>query len=86
MFCGLEERTKIRKNIKEKKKLIAAKSGLVGMKGYLETYNPMKYFSPYLRRFWLRPLFTPNLRGGFRVSKSKSRDLLLEIWYKHVTH
>ena len=60
MFCGLgEERTKIRKKKKEKKEkrkkkgkekkkkeinVIAAKSGLVGMKGYLETYNPMKYF------------------------------------------
>ena len=44
MFCGLgeEERTKIRKKKKSKKKetnLIAAKSGLVEMKGYLETYN-----------------------------------------------
>ena len=43
MFCGLEEeeRTKFRKKIKKKKKgkkLIAAKSGLVGMKGYLRTY------------------------------------------------
>ena len=40
MFCGLgeEERTKIRKKKKEIN-LIAAKSGLVGMKGYLETYN-----------------------------------------------
>ena len=56
--------------------LNAAKSGLVGMKGYLETYNPMKYFLPYLSRFRLRPLFTPNLRGGFRVLKPKSRDLL----------
>ena len=61
-----EERTKIRKKKKEKKakkrkkkekkekkeiNLIAAKSGLVGMKGYLETYNPMKYFLPYLSRF-----------------------------------
>ena len=37
MFCGLgeEERTKTRKKKKEKK-LIAAKSGLVGMKGYLK--------------------------------------------------
>ena len=61
---------------KKKKNLIAAKSGLVGMKGYLETYNSMKYFLPYLSRFWLRPLFTPNLRGGFRILKSKSRDLL----------
>ena len=66
MCCGLgeEERTKIRKKKKEKKRkkrkkkgktkginLIAAKSGLVGMKRYLETYNPMKYFLPYLSRF-----------------------------------
>ena len=38
MFCGLgeEERTKIRKKKKEIN-LIAAKSGLIGMKGYLET-------------------------------------------------
>ena len=59
MCCGLgeEERTKIRKKKKEKKgekkdiNLIAAKSGLVGMKGYLETYNLMKYFLRYLSRF-----------------------------------
>ena len=64
MFCGLEEeRTKIRKkkkgkkgkkrkkNEKKWKNLFAAKSGLVGIKGYLETYNPMKYFLPYLSRF-----------------------------------
>ena len=48
MFCGLgeEERTKSRKK-KEKKgiNLIAAKSGLVGMKGYLEAYNHMKFYS-----------------------------------------
>ena len=66
MFCGLgeEKRTKIRKKKKEKKgkkrkkkgkkkevNLIAGKSGLVGMKGYLETYIHMKYFLPYLSRF-----------------------------------
>ena len=52
MCCGLgeEERTKFRKKKKEKN-LIAAKSRLVGMKGYLETYNPMKYFLPYFSRF-----------------------------------
>ena len=50
MFCGLgeEERTRFRKK-KEKKRekkenLIAAKSGLVGMKEYLKTYNRVKYF------------------------------------------
>ena len=66
MFCGLgeEERTKLgrkkgkkgnkRKKRKRKRKeinLIAAKSGLVGMKGYLKTYNYMKYFLLYLSRF-----------------------------------
>ena len=62
MCCGLgeEERTKIRKKKKEKQKekkgkkemnLIAAKSGLVGMKGYRKTYNHMNYFLPYLSRF-----------------------------------
>ena len=61
MCCGLgkEERTQIRKKkrknkMKKRKKemnLIAAKSGLVGMKGYLKTYNHMNYFLPYLSRF-----------------------------------
>ena len=65
MFCGLgeEERTKFRKKKRKKKgkkkkkkekkeiNLIAAKSGLVGIKGYLETYNHMKYFLQYLSRF-----------------------------------
>ena len=78
MCCGLgeEERTKIRKK-KKGMNLIAAKSGLVGMKGYLKTYNHTKCFLPYLiSRFCLRPLFTPNFRCGFRVLKPKSRDLL----------
>ena len=57
MCCGLgeEERTKFRRKKRKRKKkeinLFAAKSGLVGMKGYLETYNHMKYFLPYLSRF-----------------------------------
>ena len=44
---------KRKKKKKEKKELnlIKAKNGLVGMKGHLETYNPMKYFLPYLSRF-----------------------------------
>ena len=46
------------------------------MKGYLKTYNHVKYFQPYLSSFCLRPLFTPNLRGGFQILKPKSRDLL----------
>ena len=52
MFCGLgEERSKFRKKKKKEKNLIAAASGLVGMKGYLETYNLVKYFLPHLSRF-----------------------------------
>ena len=63
MFCGLEEedRTKVRKKKRKKKEkkekkekkrnLIAAKRGLVGMKGYLKIYNHMKFFLPYLSRF-----------------------------------
>ena len=44
MFCGLgEERTKVKeKKRKKEMNLIAAKSGLVGMKGYLKAYNLMK--------------------------------------------
>ena len=36
---------------KKVKNLIAAKSGLVGMKGYVKKYNHVKYFLPYLSRF-----------------------------------
>ena len=55
-----KEKKRKKKEKKEKKgkkketkeiNFIAAKSGLVGMKGYLDTYNPMKYFLPYLSRF-----------------------------------
>ena len=55
MFCGLgeEKRTNIQeeKKGKKRKSLIAAKSGLVGMNGYLTTHNHVKYFLPYLSRF-----------------------------------
>ena len=52
MFCGLEEeRTKFRKKKEKEINLIAATSGLVGMKGCLKTYNLVKYFFPYFSRF-----------------------------------
>ena len=38
---------------RKKKKLIAAKSGLVGVKGYLEIYNRVKYVC---RIFLMRPI------------------------------
>ena len=76
MCCGLgEERTKFRKKKKKKKKkeinLIAAKSGLVGMKGYLETYNPMKYFFAVLKPFLTETAFYAKLAGRFSGSKTK---------------
>ena len=43
-----------RRKKKEKKKeinLIAARSGLVGIKRYRKTFNHTKYFLPYLSRF-----------------------------------
>ena len=59
MFCGLGEksvqklgRKKEEKTRKKKEKnLIAAKSGLIGIKEYLKTFNHMKYFLPYSSLF-----------------------------------
>ena len=73
MFCGLgeEERTKIRKKKGKKgKNLIAAKSGLVGMKGYLKTYNPMKYFLPY-KPFLTETAIYAKLARWFSGSKTE---------------
>ena len=75
MFCGLgeEERTKIRqkKRKKKEKNLNSAKSGLVGMKGYLKTYNHMKYFLPYLKPFLPETAFYAKLARQFSSSKTK---------------
>ena len=75
MFCDLEEeRTWFRKKKKRKKKeknLIAAKSGLVGIKGYFKTYNRVKYFLPYLSCFWIRWLFYTKLAGRFSGPKTE---------------
>ena len=46
-----KRKKKEKKRKKIEKNLIAAESGLVGMKGYLKTYNHEKYFLPYLSRF-----------------------------------
>ena len=53
MLCGLgEECTKFRKEKMEKEKKNSMWLKVyVGMKGYLMTYNHVKYFSPYLSRF-----------------------------------
>ena len=82
MSCGLgeEERTKFRKKkkrkkgkkrkIKRKKNLIAAKRGLVGMKGYPKTYNHVKYFA-VLKPFLTETAFYGKLAGRFSGSKTK---------------
>ena len=64
-----EKRIRFRKKKqkkKETKKLIAAKSGLVGMKACVKTYYHVKYLLPYLSRFGMRLFFKPNFRGGFQ--------------------
>ena len=87
MFCGLgeKEHTRFRKKKKEKKEtkkeknLMAAKSGFVGMKGYLETYNHVKHFLPYLCSFeWEKILssFYAKLSGRFLGPKIKVTSLI----------
>ena len=51
--------------------LIAAKSGLVGMKGYLKTYNHMEYFFPYFKPFLTETAFYAQLAGRFSGSKTE---------------
>ena len=46
LLCLREERTRFRKKKKEKN-LIAIKSGLVGMKRYLNTYNCEIFFAVF---------------------------------------
>ena len=46
-----KRKKKEKKRKKIRKKPHRAESGLVGMKGYLKTYNHEKYFLPYLSRF-----------------------------------
>ena len=57
VLCRLENKHLIFWKKKEKK-LITAKSRLVGMNGYLEVYNRVKYFLHATS-------FTPNLRDVF---------------------
>ena len=56
---------------KKRKNLNAAKSGLVGMKGYLKTYNRVKYFLPYLKPFLTEAAFYAKLAVRFSGSKTK---------------
>ena len=48
---------------------MAAKSGLVGMKGYFKTYNLVKYFLPHLHCFLNETIFYAKLLGWFLGSE-----------------
>ena len=67
MYCGLgEERTRIRKKKKNKKKSLSRpKSGLIRMKGNLKTYNPVKYFFAVLKPFLNETAFYAKLSERF---------------------
>ena len=73
---GEEERTKITKKKKEKKgnkkkknmNLIMAKRGLVGMKGYLNTYE---IFFAVLKPFLTETAFYAKLEGRFSGPKTE---------------
>ena len=78
-FLGRKESKLVRKNSKKLPKLFhygfAEKIFKQKRPEYpFKTYNRVKYFLPYLSRFGLRRLFTPNLPCGFRALKPKSRD------------
>ena len=70
MCCGLgeEEHTRFRKQKKKEKKLIVAKNGLVGMKGYL--------FFAVFKLFLNKTTFYTKLSKWFLGPKTKSRDSL----------
>ena len=46
------------------------------MKGYLKTYNHMKYFLPYLSRFLTETAFYAKLAGRFSGSETKVARLI----------
>ena len=64
-----EKNGKIRK--KKEKNLIAAKSGLVGMKGYHKTYNRVKMFFAVLHPVLNETAVYVKLEGRFSGSKTK---------------
>ena len=74
MFCDLgeEEHTKIRKKKRKKKEknLIAAKSWLVGMKGY-QDIQPYDIFFAVLKTFLAETAFYAKLAGRFSDFKTK---------------
>ena len=74
MFSGFgeEECTRFgKKSDKKRIDLISAKSGLVGMKGYLKTYNLVKYFLLHLNFFLNETAFYTKLLGQFLGSETE---------------
>ena len=78
MFCGLrEERTRFRKKKRGKKEnLLAAKSGLVGMKEHLKTYQCEIFFAVLLP-FLNETAFYAKLLGRFLGPKTKVSSLIV---------
>ena len=73
-----KEKKEKTKHKQKRKNLIMAKFWLIGMKGYLKSYNHEKYFFRHFSCFWTRPFLKLIFRGDFRVLKPKSRGLLLQ--------
>ena len=74
MFSGSgEERTGFRKEKKKNKKknLIAAKSGLKGMRRYFRKYNCVKYLFAVLQPFLDKTAFHVKFSGRFSGPKAK---------------
>ena len=59
------EKKEEKKGKKKKKRLIVAISGLVEMKGYLKTYNHVKYFFVIPWPFWNETAVYAKFLGGF---------------------
>ena len=76
MFCGLgeEKRTKIRK--KKRNEPHRGQKWVGWDERVSWDIQPYEIFFAVLKPFLTETIFTPNLRGGFRVLKPKSRYLL----------
>ena len=72
---GEKERTRFRKKTK-KKKLHRGKSGLVGMKRFLQTYNHVRIFCAALKPFLNMTGFYVKLSGQFSGCKTEVTKLI----------
>ena len=71
--CVVEEKKSVQDLGKKKEKennLIAAKSGLVKIKGYLKTYNRVKYFFVVINPFLIETAFHAKIAWRFLDPKT----------------